>query len=101
MAVLAIFTGQGFTKGMYDSLRKELNLERQPPTGAIFHAAAFDESGTIHVADVWTTAEALNEFVNSRLLPAMKKLNVPAPKVEVYPIHKALAYQSIEQYKVK
>jgi hypothetical protein len=53
MAILAIFTGNNITKQMYESLRKEVDWEHKHPTGGIFHAAAFDDSGNnIHVADV-------------------------------------------------
>lgn len=101
MPVLAIFTGQGINKGLYETLRKEINWERNIPKGIILHAASFDDSGNAHVADIWQSSEALNDFVNSRLMPAMKKHNVPAPKVEVYPTHNINAYQGIDQHKLK
>ena len=100
MAILAIFTGKGISKDAYDKVRKEVNWEQQYPEGAIFHAASFDEQGDAHVADVWASAEALDAFVQSRLIPAMQKLNVPPPQVEVYPAHNINAYAAIDQYKV-
>jgi hypothetical protein len=39
MAVLGIFTGQGFTKELYEELRKEVDWENNPPAGIILHAA--------------------------------------------------------------
>lgn len=98
MPILAIFTGHGFTKDMYESLRPEVGWEHNNPKGGIFHVASFDESGNIHVADVWESAEFMNEFVATCLAPAMKKLNIPMPKVEVYPAHNVNAYKSIKQY---
>jgi hypothetical protein len=35
MAVLGIFTGQGFTKELYEELRKEVDWENNPPAGII------------------------------------------------------------------
>jgi hypothetical protein len=45
MAILAIVTGDGFTKEMYEQLRREVDWEHKHPTGVIFHAASFDNSG--------------------------------------------------------
>src|SRR6185295_7934192 len=100
MAVLAIFTGKGISKDAYDKVRKEVDWEHQHPAGGILHAASFDDSGDAHVADLWASPEALNEFVNSRLMPAMQKLNVPPPQIEVYPAHNINAFAAIDQFKV-
>ncbi len=97
MKVLAIFTSNEITKEIYESLRKEIGWETRQPPGAIFHAAGLDEAGHIHVADVWESAEALKAFVDSRLLPAMKKLGVPPPTATVYPAHNINAYQAVEK----
>lgn len=60
MAILAIFRGNNITKQMYESLRKEVDWEPKHPTGVILYAAAFhDSSNSIHVADVWESAEDL------------------------------------------
>ncbi len=54
MAILAIFTGNNITKQMYETLRKEVNWERNHPAGVILHATGFDESGNnVRVADIW------------------------------------------------
>jgi hypothetical protein len=45
MTILAIHTGDGLTKDMYENVRKEVNWEANPPPGLIFHAASFDKSG--------------------------------------------------------
>ena len=49
MAILAIVTGDGFTKQMYEQLRKEVDWEHKHPAGVIFHAASFDNSGNKQV----------------------------------------------------
>ncbi|CAN5401166.1 hypothetical protein BH18THE2_BH18THE2_26850 [soil metagenome] len=36
---------------MYEELRKEIDWEHNRPTGIILHAASFDNSGNIRVAD--------------------------------------------------
>ena len=84
MAILAIFTGKGFSKEKYEALRPEVNWEHDKPVGGVFHAASFDEEDNIHVADVWESEEAMNNFVQSRLMPAFQKLNIPQPSVDIY-----------------
>lgn len=99
MAILAIFTGN-ISKSEYEALRKEVNWEKQQPSGGIFHAASFDDSGHIHVADVWESSETMNAFVAARLMPAMQKLQIAPPEVAVYPVHNLNAYRSIEKFKI-
>src|SRR5438105_4879755 len=101
MAVLAMITNPAITKEHYEVLRKEIGWETKPAPGGVFHAASFDDQGGIHVADVWESADALNAFVSSRLMPAMQKLGIPAPAVEVYPLHNANAYEAIMRYVLK
>ncbi len=101
MAVLAIFTSPTITKGHYEALRKEVGWETKLAPGGIIHVASFDDKGVLHVADVWESADALSQFVTSRLMPAMQKLDVPAPAVEVYPVHNANAYQAVTRFVMK
>lgn len=101
MAILAIFSGKGITQKMYEALRPEANWEKNHPQGGLFHAAGFDDQGDLHVADVWESAEAMQTFVNSRLMPAMKKLNIPAPAVQVFPLHNMNVYPAADRYRAK
>lgn len=100
MAILVIWTGAGIDKSQYEAVRKEVGWERNPPQGVILQAAGFDQKG-IHVADLWESQQALDNFVSQRLNPALKKLEVPTPQVEVYPVHNANAYPGVDQYKAK
>ena len=99
MAILAIFTGN-VTKDQYQKLRSEVEWETELPKGGIFHCAGFDESGAIHVADVWESAEHMNSFVEARLIPAFKKLKITPPDVVVFPVHNINAYSSIDRFKL-
>lgn len=100
MPILAIFTGD-ITKDQYEMLRKEVHWEDNLPSGAIFHAAAFDDSGGVHIADVWESPELLNDFVGKRLLPVLQKFGFNPPNVEVYPAHNINAYSAISKYILK
>ncbi|MBX3084953.1 MAG: hypothetical protein KF716_25180 [Anaerolineae bacterium] len=101
MAILALFTGEGITRQMYDALRQKVDWEHQHPNGSIVHIASFDEAGTPHVADVWSSPETLNEFVGTRLMPAMQALGIPQPDVVVYPVHNLNAFPAILEHLVK
>ena len=98
MTILAIFTGKGITSDMYDTLKAEVDWEHQQPQGAIFHAASFDDAGDAHVADVWSSPEELDNFVNTRLVPAMQRHNFPLPEVSVYLVHNIDAYSGVQPY---
>ena len=102
MAILVLFTGQGYNKDMYETLRKEVGWERTPATGGIFHSMAIDKSGnTIRVADIWESEQDLNNFVSSRLMPVMQKHKMPEPKVEIFPVHNINISPAIDKYKLK
>ena len=87
MTIMAIFTGKGFTKDMYERLRKEVGWETEPIDGWIMHAACFDELGDIRMTNVWESTEKMTEGFVSRLMPVMQKIGIPEPRVEVYPAH--------------
>jgi hypothetical protein len=99
MPLLAIFTGD-VNSSQYDALRAEVRWHEQHPAGGIFHAAAFDADGGIHVADVWESGEALDAFVQQRLAPALQKLGLPAPEVSTFPTHNIDAYGTVDRFKV-
>jgi hypothetical protein len=99
MAILAIFEGK-MSKAQYDSLRKEVNWEGVHPAGMISHAAAFEESGQVHVADVWESEEAINTFFKERLMPGMKKLGMSMPEGKMYPAYNVNNFKALEKVRV-
>jgi hypothetical protein len=50
MAILGIFTGDGFTKQIYEELKKAIDWDNNHPTGIIFHATGFDNLGNLRAA---------------------------------------------------
>jgi hypothetical protein len=101
MAILAIFTGNGFTKQMYEELRKGVGWEQNPPEKVIFHAASFDNSGNICVTDIWESEKDLDDYFDAKLKPVMERLNAPMPKREIFQVHNINAFRSIDTFKVK
>lgn len=102
MAILMIVVSPQIKKEHYESLRKEVDWEHRQPDGMVFHAASFDAAGGIRVADVWESQETMDAFFNTRLIPAMRKLNIPPPtSKDIYPLHAAVAHEGIMQYRAK
>ena len=99
MAILTIFKTNAVTKQMYEELRKEVDWEHQHPDGALLHAGAFDDSDKFCVADIWESQEHLNNFINNRLLPVMKKNNMPMPEGEIFQINDVSAFPGIGKYR--
>ena len=99
MAILALFTGS-IGKDGYEALRKEVGWETKPAPGGMFHVAAFDESGAIHVADVWESPESMNRFVEQQLMPAFRKLGLAPPQVAVYPVHNINTFSALDAHRV-
>lgn len=101
MAVLAIFTGNGITKQMYEAMRPEVKWETNRPAGGLLHTCGFDEGGNLHVADVWESVETMNAYVNTRLMPVMKKLGIPPPAVSVFPAFNINVYPAAQKFLLK
>jgi hypothetical protein len=101
MTILIFNRGEGFTKDIYENARKEVNWEGNPPPGVIFHAASFDKSGNICVAEVWESEDQWNNFLSTRLKPAMQKGNIPPPKTQIFQIHIINALPGLDSYKVR
>ena len=101
MAIHLLIRGEGITKDIYENARKEVNWEGNPPPGVIFHAASFDDSGNIRVADIWESEDQWKNFLTTRLMPYMQKSNAPPLKTEIFQIHNIAAYAGIDSHKVR
>jgi hypothetical protein len=87
MKVAMFMKWDGVTPEQYEKLRKLVNWEDNTPKGAVFHVAAFDNSG-IRITDIWESAEDFNKFVETRLMPGTAQAGIPGePQVDVFPAH--------------
>jgi hypothetical protein len=87
MAVALQIQWDGFTPKQYDDLKKKLDWDNNPPDGAIFHAAWFEDSG-LRVFDVWESREDFHRFFDERLLPEFgREMPSNKPKLEFRPLH--------------
>ena len=63
----------GVPLDMLDGVTEEMGVEKSPPEGMILHTH-YEEDGRSHVLDVWESEQAHQDFVQSRLMPAMGKV---------------------------
>lgn len=54
----------------YDAISERLDARNNPPEGAIFHTAGFDEEdGVFRIFDVWDSREQAERFLSERVMP--------------------------------
>ena len=94
LLIIATFTGKGFTEDMYDRLRKEVNWETERIDGWMVHAVRFDESGDLHMINIWESREKMSEAFASRLGPVMREIGIPAPQAEVFTAYNVNVFEA-------
>lgn len=99
MAILAIINADGVSKEIYEQLRKEVNWEGNPPPGGMFHVSGFGNKGG-RVVDIWSSEQDFNNFISTRLMPALQKRNIPRPQAEIIQVHNINLFPGLEKYRV-
>lgn len=101
MPIVVSVMGKGLTSQMYEALRKEVMWESRPAAGCYLHISAFDEAGNLRVTDVWETEETFKAFLDTRLVPVMKKLGIPEPGFSIYPAYTVNVFApAIQQFAI-
>jgi len=91
MAVAMFMHWPGVTAGEYDALMARLGLDASPAAGGILHLATVGEDG-LEICDVWQTEQAFNGFLEQRLLPVARELDLPGePEIRLQPLHNLYA----------
>ena len=77
-----------------DAVSARLNVRENPPEGAIFHTAGFDEdAGVFRIFEVWETRDACDRFMRERVMPIVEELMAgradaaPPAREAVYELH--------------
>jgi heme-degrading monooxygenase HmoA len=88
MAVLMIFEA-GATPEQYEQLNEELGIrsDADAPEGLIEHIAALTDDDELVVVDLWESDQALGRFFETRLGPALRKLEMPESQPRIMPVH--------------
>ncbi|HEX5582073.1 hypothetical protein [Gaiella sp.] len=92
MAVAVIAHYPDLSAGSYDEVIASLDLDVNPPAGAILHVAGGDDG--LVITEIWQTEETFRAFYDHRLRPALRMHGVLRdPVVEVQPLHNVYAPQ--------
>ena len=75
MAQIMKMRWEGVTPEQYDALRPIARWETEPPDGLHFHVAWFRDGGIV-VMDVWESSAHFDDFMQSRLGPAIAQIGV-------------------------
>ncbi len=87
MAVVMRMEWAGITPEQYDEVRRRADWVGNPDPHGQVHIATFDD-GVLRCFDVWDSAGGLNEFLQSRIMPAVQAVGVTSePSVQVTPLH--------------
>ena len=93
MAVVATVTAEGTPLSEYDAIMKEAGLtgasaDKIPHLRAHY---AWEEDGSVHVLDVWDSAEAFQAFFGSTIGPAAARAGITMnPEVKISPLHASI-----------
>lgn len=91
MAVAMFMHWPGMTSDQYDAVMARLGLDANPAAGGVLHVAAVTEDG-LEVCEVWQTEQALNGFLEHRMLPVVGELGISGePEITVVPLHNLYA----------
>jgi hypothetical protein len=93
MAVGMLLAGEAVTKDTYTQLTEKMfgnypMREDQSPDGLIVHTAGQADTGW-YVYDLWESQEKFQQFVDSKLGPALAELGIGVdnpPKPQFFPI---------------
>ncbi len=68
-----------------------LALDASPAAGGVLHVATFSDDG-LEVCDVWQTEQAFHGFLEQRLMPVARELDLGGePEVRLMPLHNLYA----------
>jgi hypothetical protein len=75
MAQILKMRWEGATPEQYDALRSAVGVESDTPEGLIFHVAWFRDGG-MTIIDTWESSAQFDDFMQSRLAPAIEQLGI-------------------------
>ena len=85
--VVVVFEFAGMTHKEYDAICDDLRTRGKLQNENRPSHVAFERDGKWCVVDVWTSPEALQEFVDTGLKPAFAKLGINPPEPAVLPVY--------------
>lgn len=93
MAVAVFARYSNLTPAKYDEVISSLDLDANPPAGAILHVAAEGENEII-VSEIWRTEQTFRAFYDYRVRPALLMHGVEGePRLEITALHNLFAIE--------
>jgi hypothetical protein len=75
----------------YDKVVASLDMDANPPAGAILHVAG-ESDGSITISEIWQTEQTFRAFFDYRFRPALRMHGVHSePTVEIAPLRTVYA----------
>ena len=91
MAVVVNSRYEGLTPRAYDEIIASLELDANPPAGAVLHVAA-ETDGGLTITEIWRTEQTFRAFHDYRFVPALRSHGVTGnPRIEVAALHNLYA----------
>jgi heme-degrading monooxygenase HmoA len=92
MAVMMILEWEGVSPDQYARVNETMGIhsDADAPAGLISHVVAIDEDGGMTIVDLWESEQALGEFFERRLGPALAEAGVPESQPRIHPVHNQL-----------
>ncbi|HEX7167347.1 MAG TPA: hypothetical protein VF230_10245 [Acidimicrobiales bacterium] len=96
MAVIAELVIEGVNPQQYDDVRAKIGWLATPPQGGIGHLTWWD-GDTCHNVDAWESEDALNQFADTHLGPAMAAVGVTsAPRVTLHAAYEIFVPEAVK-----
>jgi hypothetical protein len=91
MAVSVVTRYSDFPAATYDEVIASLDLDVNPPAGAILHVAGDGDAGFV-ISEIWQTEQTFQAFFDYRFRPALRMHGVHSePTVEIAPLRNVYA----------
>jgi hypothetical protein len=91
MAISVVTRYSDLPAATYDEVIASLDLDVNPPAGAILHIAGDGEDGFV-ISEIWQTEQTFRAFHDYRFQPALRMHGVHTqPSVEIAPLRNVYA----------
>ena len=89
VAIMMILEWQDVSVDAYERVNDAMGIrsDADAPEGLIEHVAALTEDDELVIVDLWESAEALDRFVQTRLGPAIERLELPQSEARIAEVH--------------